>query len=63
MIATVLYSNGGMTIRGVAKILKSCPSTILGWVRLAGLRVRNKIFEKIDEMWHFLKKMPKIMDH
>jgi hypothetical protein len=47
----------------------------LGWIRLAGLRVRAKIFEKInedpdeskkiqiDEMWQFLKKMPKIMDH
>jgi hypothetical protein len=44
---------------------------ILGWVRLAGLRVRDKIFEKIDEspdkikeiqideMWHFLKKNAK----
>jgi hypothetical protein len=58
-MALTLYQSR-MTIRGIAKVLKVSPPTVLSWLRTLGPKIVEKpAVEKvraiqIDEVWHYL---------
>ena len=67
-MALLLYAMGGMSFRGIARLLRVSDVTVLNWVREAARRLPEPsvpdgaVLITFDEMWHFLEKNPETLD-